>query len=192
LFEEIRKNLRDYTFVSFQWSGADTSAARTIAAESLARWIRRYKFHGDEPLRLLGHSHGGNVLLSAIAFGLGRPVDDLVLMSTPIREDYARPSVFAVKNLIDVANFWDTVQKHGGGQHTWKGNEFGKASPFIPADHHVQVDKVPFSLDPFAAHGVSRSPEVFRNKVLPLLSSRRQPAQKPAKSHSISWTEEGP
>jgi RHS repeat-associated protein len=169
LFDEVRRDTRDYKYISFQWSGSDTDTARVIAAHYLAEKIKRYKFKPDEPLRFVTHSHGGNVVFKAIELGLGRPVDDFVSLSQPFRPDCPAPSVFQVKNFIQVTNDWDPVQNRGG--NTIKVPfEIGKASVTTSADHYVTFSW--FGL-PGAAHAYTRRPEVFRKYLAGLIQPRR-------------------
>jgi hypothetical protein len=77
-------------FVEFDWSGANTHAARLSAAARLADLLRQLRRdHPAARLVLIAHSHGGNVVLYAMrqlapADGAERhPVDGLVCLGTP-------------------------------------------------------------------------------------------------------------
>lgn len=64
------------------------SEARTDAAEILVREIIAYKRENpDEPINLIGHSHGGNVAIEAcnLLAKEGIEVDNLITMGTPVR-----------------------------------------------------------------------------------------------------------
>ena len=72
----------------FDWSGGNSDSARQQAAADLAIQIRFYrKNHPCEPVRVVAHSHGGNVALLASQFR-GVYIDELVTLGTPIVADY--------------------------------------------------------------------------------------------------------
>lgn len=166
LFEEVKRDVRDYKYVSFQWSGVDTVAARTVAATGLAGRVKRYPFRPGEPLRFIGHSHGANVVALAIQMGLGRRVDDFVALSRPIRFDYPGVSPEQVINYVEVFNVLDPVQATGGSLFTFP-FEHGPATRWSWATHWVRL--VHFGL-PGAAHAYSRRAQVFRQYIRGFLS----------------------
>lgn len=98
------------------WSGADTSAARESAAEKIADFINSYSFAKNEPLNLVGHSHGGNVAIRVTDL-VSHPVNNLVTLSTPVRSDYV-PNAAVVQNHINVYSARDPVQNLMGGTGT--------------------------------------------------------------------------
>jgi len=60
--ELIAKTLGDEgNGVYFDWNGENTMEARTENAYRLKEFVENYEFKEDEPLNLVGHSHGGNV-----------------------------------------------------------------------------------------------------------------------------------
>ena len=71
--------------VFFEWLGGNTDAARMEAAERLRALIAEHEFAPDEPLNVIAHSHGGNVVLAASHLGLVRPIDLLITLNKPLR-----------------------------------------------------------------------------------------------------------
>ena len=71
----------------FAWSGANTHAARVAAAAQLSQKIRDIVYYDRQArIHLIGHSHGGNVILKALELDRGVSVDHLgrlVFLGTP-------------------------------------------------------------------------------------------------------------
>ncbi len=126
---------------NFEWSGDNTSTARTIAAAQLITRILNDRKDVDpsEPVTLVGHSHGGNVAIEAINIMVDMPefkdVDiNLITINTPVRNQYQLNE--DAQKRVDHLNVYDPkdpVQANGGGT-TVIGNgktkptgEFGKA-----------------------------------------------------------------
>lgn len=81
------------TETSFQWSGDNSSQARTDAAKSLVETLSDRKEASSEPITLVGHSHGENVSIEAINLMVENPKFDnieinLLTINTPVRDDY--------------------------------------------------------------------------------------------------------
>ena len=66
----------------FRWSGRNNDQARRYAARALLKWIAVH-LAPDGHLRIIAHSHGGNVALQATQLGL--KVQRLILLGTPMR-----------------------------------------------------------------------------------------------------------
>lgn len=67
----------------FRWSGRYSDRARRTAARKLKHWCES---HPARKLRLIGHSHGANVINLATKRGL--PACTLILLSPPVRDEY--------------------------------------------------------------------------------------------------------
>jgi predicted esterase len=67
----------------FRWSGRYSDPARKTAARKLKHWCET---HPTRKLRLIGHSHGANVINLATSRGL--PACTLILLSPPVRDEY--------------------------------------------------------------------------------------------------------
>ena len=115
-FSRVAGSTHDRAVASFGWSGNDTTGARASAAQSLASFVRHYKFAPGETLNIIAHSHGGNVAIAAANIGLGRQVDNLVTLGTPVRPDYQLKNGGSVANFIALSDIKDPVQTVGGGQ----------------------------------------------------------------------------
>jgi RHS repeat-associated protein len=110
-FQHVARTFGDRT-VSFQWSGGDTTEARSKAAADLANYVRNYKFAPGEQLNIVAHSHGGNVVIQAINAVLGHRVDNLVTLGTPANIGYRLNET--VKNFLAVSGSHDLIQVLGG------------------------------------------------------------------------------
>ena len=85
LREALRSKLGETTFRAFQWSGENSFAARSAAAEGLKDFL----FEGieqspEDKQAIIAHSHGGNVALEALNnFEAAERVDAVVCLATP-------------------------------------------------------------------------------------------------------------
>lgn len=112
---QIKTATENKTDVLFQWSGYNTSVARYAAAWKLVKEIM-YNRNPDEPLTLVGHSHGGNVAILAANIlykQFNIKVDNLITINSPVRKEYL-PIEGAVSNHFNVYTDIDIVQKIGG------------------------------------------------------------------------------
>jgi RHS repeat-associated protein len=94
-----------------QWSGGNNLEARNEAALSLVNLVNNYSFAEGEKLNIVGHSHGGNVVLTASQNPDMRQIDTLVTLGTPNRTNY-QPSE-KVDRHINAYSRFDIVQKLG-------------------------------------------------------------------------------
>lgn len=89
----------------FTWSGNNQHYDRMIAADDLVKWVNsnapNYK------LRIIAHSHGGNVCF--LAAHLGLKIDKLILLGTPIRLEYL-PDLVNINKVVNVYSTNDSVQ----------------------------------------------------------------------------------
>ena len=94
------------------WSGKDNDSARQSAAKSISDMINNYSFAKDEPLNIVGHSHGGNVgiLVSQMT---DHKIDNLVTIGTPVISDY-QPNYSMIGKHTSVYSNIDAVQAFGG------------------------------------------------------------------------------
>jgi len=98
----------------YDWTGGNSTKARKDAAENLANKIYDYyKQNPNEPVRIVGHSHGGNVGIMAVNLlaEKGLMVDTLITIATPVREYQLNTGV---GQHIHVYNQGDGVQINGG------------------------------------------------------------------------------
>jgi hypothetical protein len=86
--ETLRRELAsrgfpDAEIVPHHWSGANSDADRLAAARGLAKSIAQLAKTG-RPLAVLGHSHGGNIVMEALAHGTARRrLHSVVSFGTP-------------------------------------------------------------------------------------------------------------
>ena len=71
--------------------------------------------HPDEPIRFVGHSHGGNIgiLLANMLHSDGIKTETLITIATPVRNEYQLKNG-AVNQHINVYNDGDNTQLLGG------------------------------------------------------------------------------
>ena len=129
-FNNNRKNFL------FNWSGKNNRTGRTVAAKSLITYISKLRKNvsQNEPLTLVGHSHGGNVSIEAINMLVNMPEFDdikinLLTINTPVREDYQLSSKAQSRvTHINVYDPLDPVQSRGGNDYSIPyAGEMGKA-----------------------------------------------------------------
>jgi hypothetical protein len=95
----------------------NNSGSRNQKGEQLANAIKNYNFAKNEPLILVGHSHGGNVIKVASNLDIGeKKIDTVVFLGTPHREDYKFNFNATSPNaqLLNVYDVNDAIQVLGG------------------------------------------------------------------------------
>src|SRR6266567_8697365 len=75
-------------------------------------YIDNYEFADGEPLNIVAHSHGGNVVKIATYF-LNRNIDNLVNLGTPENFDLPDINSRAVNNYCSVSSVTDLIQVSG-------------------------------------------------------------------------------
>ncbi|WP_245864319.1 DUF6531 domain-containing protein [Paenibacillus donghaensis] len=98
------------------WTGKNNSGARSDASEEMLNQV--YEWHKEnpnEPIRLVSHSHGGNVaiLLTNLLAKKGMEVETLITIATPVREYKLETKV---GQHIQMYNNRDSVQGDFGGK----------------------------------------------------------------------------
>lgn len=88
---------RNNSNFKFEWSGGNYASMRTNAAKQLIEYIQTVRSENniskDEPVTLVGHSHGGNVSIEAINMMADMEefegiTINLMTINTPVRPDY--------------------------------------------------------------------------------------------------------
>ena len=97
----------------FEWPGGQTDAARVEAAESLLGVIADHVFKSGEPLNVIAHSHGGNVVLAASHLGLERPIDLLIALNKPTRRAGIYTPGANIRDFYNLSAKWDWLQWFG-------------------------------------------------------------------------------
>jgi RHS repeat-associated protein len=181
-FESVRKTMKDEEVVSFQWSGLDNHAGRRIGGERLAADIKAHSFKPGEPLNIIAHSHGGNVVIWAMNLGLGHPVTNFVTLGTPYRDGYRVRDLSYVLNWVNLFNIHDKVQINGGGEYRETGMETGPAGRHHPgATINISWGK---NCGPMDSHSALHTPEAWD---LVVSSLKNIPTKKPQRSRIAVW-----
>ena len=93
----------------FFWSGSNTDLARRQAARDFTDWVNQRLAPGGY-LRVICHSHGGNVAL--LASNQDQHTNKLFLLGTPIRTDYI-PRMGHIEYIVNIFSPTDHVQTAG-------------------------------------------------------------------------------
>jgi len=128
-FREYVGKLFDESVNTGDWEGGNNKSSRQKGAEQLAQAILDFhRKNPNEPIRLVGHSHGGNVsiIIANILAKHGVKVETLITIATPVRE-YKLDKGVEVGQHINVYNTGDSVQIYGG--RVWKGGAAGRKFP---------------------------------------------------------------
>jgi len=88
----------------FSWSGAYSAKQRSLAARDFREWAHDIAPHGLQTV--FGHSYGGEVAARAVT--AGTPVNELVLLSTPVAGP-AESAVHTGVRMVDVRLRFDPV-----------------------------------------------------------------------------------
>ncbi len=101
---------------SFQWTGNNADPARQKAAQQLAEHIKKYR-DPNQPLTIVGHSHGGNIAVMAANIlnqdkNTNNHVANILTVNTPVRE-YQLDNNSPTKHFNVFTND-DNVQSNGG------------------------------------------------------------------------------
>ncbi|MCL2248448.1 MAG: hypothetical protein FWC13_04195 [Oscillospiraceae bacterium] len=111
----------------FTWRGGNSTGDRRDTATDLADQIRNAHIaNPNEPIRIVGYSHGGNVPIEAvnILYQQGIDVETLITVATPNRIAYSLNRNVSVGQFINIYNRWDAVQMIGGNDTPWFAHSF--------------------------------------------------------------------
>jgi len=116
-------------WIEFNTVGGRISGAYMLFNQ-IMNWRNRSRANYNAPIRLVGHSHGGNVAISAAnmlgAIGVG--IDALITIATPVRGDFQLNERALVCRHINVYNAFDPIQIAGGGHTILAGRTFSEAT----------------------------------------------------------------
>lgn len=121
--------------VVLNWGRGDTDHDRHAGAEELKRQVANHEFKPGEKLNIVAHSHGGNVAFYASG-SLGRPIDMMVTLGTPIRPDY-QPASDRIARHLNVFSEFDFIQQLGGIRMSYMGRMV-----LIPAERTLEGEHV--------------------------------------------------
>ena len=129
----------------FDWSGAYSDVARSLAAQDLAGWVAA---HGTKGIRLMGHSHGANVAM--LATHSSPDIGKLVLLSCPAHESKYLPHPGHAAGVVSIRVKMDLVILADGG-----GQRF--------SDPRIRENVLPVWFD----HSASHDPDCWRKYNVP-------------------------
>lgn len=167
-FVDYVEGLFNETSEKLNWSGGNTNGARSDAAEYFVQNVYEWhKEHPEDPIRLVGHSHGGNVaiMLANLLAKKGMNVETLITIATPVR-GYKLEKGTNVGQHIQLYNTADEVQVNGGS--IWN---LGGAKRKFKGAENVEVE-VPFSsyFEPIDSHSFMHSNvEIWKEYIEPRL-----------------------
>jgi hypothetical protein len=96
----------------FEWSGDYSDGGRAMAGNDLHTWVDAHNLDG---LDLIGHSHGGSVIM--LANHAGTHVNRMILLSCPVHWPKYTPDFMRVGRVISIRVHLDLViLVDGGGQ----------------------------------------------------------------------------
>lgn len=127
LSKNISSSFPNENSATFQWGGSDNKKARTKASGELGSWLNSQMsgLPTNEPLNIVCHSHGCNVVAQYLSGKDSKSVKNLITLGVPVRNDYSFDKN-KIENFINVYSSKDAIQKAGGGSNTVTGL-YGKA-----------------------------------------------------------------
>ncbi|MDO4763642.1 MAG: DUF2974 domain-containing protein, partial [Flavobacteriaceae bacterium] len=157
-----KQGLRNATYRAFgnkegenliTWNGYNIASDRKLAAKKVVREILRTMSSDiNEPITLVGHSHGGNVNIEALNMMVEMPEFkgrqlNLMTINTPVRDDYQLSEKAQARiNHINVYDVGDEVQKNGGNSikisdgKSFLTGEFGVAGQIFKNAINIETD----------------------------------------------------
>jgi len=161
----------------------NTVTARQIGAQiifdAIMDWRSLSIENQDAPIRLIGHSHGGNVAIDVINMLAARDIHvaTLITIATPVRNDFQLNSGVTVGQHINLYNRADPIQNAGGGTSggVIAGRTFSRAANVrVPTPGGTWLrGLVPFAGAAWAGYHnhdfMHSSISVWKNHIVPIL-----------------------
>jgi RHS repeat-associated protein len=118
-FRHVMRYFNDKNARFYNWSGDNCDKERKTSGFELGRLIREYrKNHPNEPICVVGHSHGGNVALIA-SHVQGVRIDTLVTLGTPIMSVYQPgPGIRTWHNIYSINDRVQTLPLRAQRRHS--------------------------------------------------------------------------
>jgi RHS repeat-associated protein len=139
----------------FRWSGDNNKSGRAEAAKQLREFIAKNRKPG-EPLNIVAHSHGGNVVKAYTQLDGAQKINTLINLGTPQRHEYKiNPGM--VENYINVYSRADNIQTTGD---TWWQAPANRAGRTDPLARNVDVTHATAS-PAGVGHSELHTPDVF-------------------------------
>jgi predicted esterase len=164
-------------FYLFNWSGKLCFEEREIAAKQLhydlESLIQSYQKTGINPyIRIIGHSHGGNVALNLAHHKNSFQIDELILLACPVQEKtkflITKPlfkSIYALYSAFDIIQILDPqgIYKHKNKTDPLFSNRQFAHQPNL-AQMKVKIDRRAISHFEFAQPSFLKLlPEILKN-----------------------------
>jgi pimeloyl-ACP methyl ester carboxylesterase len=106
LYSALKTHLPGSIILSYDWSGWNSNASRLKAAKGLTRLLRELRLKNPgQRIVVIGHSHAGNVILSALKTD-GALADAVVCLATPFLQFAPRDLDFYEETLYSVFLGW--------------------------------------------------------------------------------------
>ncbi|KOP65496.1 hypothetical protein AMS62_09710 [Bacillus sp. FJAT-18019] len=115
-FDKYVEGLFNESSERLEWSGGNSTGARSETAEEIFKKVYEWRLENpNDPIRLVGHSHGGNVaiMVANLLAEKGMEVETLITIATPVRE-YQLDKNTSVVQHIHLYNNIDLIQANGG------------------------------------------------------------------------------
>jgi predicted esterase len=164
-------------FYLFSWSGKLCFEEREAAAKQLhadlEALIQNYKITGLNPyIRVIGHSHGGNVALNLAHHQNSFQIDELILLACPVQEktkslikDPLFKFIYALYSALDIIQILDPqgIYKHKNRADTLFSNRQFAHQPNL-AQMKVKIDRRAITHCEFAQSSfLQLLPEILKN-----------------------------
>ncbi|MFC4306052.1 lipase family protein, partial [Cohnella boryungensis] len=110
-FVDYSEKLFNEESEKLNWTGKDSNNARSNAADTFVEQVYAWHLENpDEPIRLVGHSHGGNVaiMLTNLMAEKGVKVETLITIATPVRGYKLKTEVGQHINMYNNRDFVQT------------------------------------------------------------------------------------
>jgi len=163
----------------YYWSGRNSRHCRRDARDMYVDYI--VAWHNEnphDPIRLVGHSHGGNVAImvanSLAEYGIR--VETLITIATPVRSDFQLNQGVNVGQHINIYNLSDAIQINGGRiVHT------GLSGRTFSGAENIQIVATPRTGPlgiwnrPFYSHEfMHNNTQIWRDSILPAVRFCRE------------------
>ncbi len=118
----IHKEFKGQDVLNFSWSGQNNNKARQDTANDFSSYISdtMKNYSSNEPLNLICHSHGCNVITLYTQQQNAHQINNLISFEQPILGQYTG-NESKIDNHINVYSNKDQIQNHGGTEHTVTG-----------------------------------------------------------------------
>jgi pimeloyl-ACP methyl ester carboxylesterase len=164
-------------FYMFSWSGKLCFEERETAAKQLhddiESLLQSYRKTGIDPyIRIIGHSHGGNVALNLAHHKNSFQIDELILLACPVQEKTKSlikeplfKSIYAFYSALDIIQILDPqgIYKHKNRADTLFSNRQFAHQPNL-AQMKVKIDRRAITHCEFAQSSfLQLLPEILKN-----------------------------